>query len=220
MPHHAPPEPPQRNETSGQTHSMPTLAGSAPALLMSSTPRSEQAASEVIAMLGAYYGAKFTDQYRTTDPAILTRVWGMALAGYRPSELAAGFAACRGMKWPPTLPEFLLACRPPIDADEAYHEACEQMPKRGTGKDAWSRAAIYHAACTMWFDLRTQPYPAVRGRWERTLQRAIAQVSAGELPDTVPPAPIAIRDDRVTTPMPDTVRSMLAGLVARLGGRA
>ena len=166
------------------------------------------------------YGSRFDDAWRGTRPEVLVKVWATGLTGYTGREVKRGMEACKAMRWPPTLPEFLLACRPTLDADDAYYEAVDQMPRRADGTDEWSNAAIYHAACLMWFDLRTQPYAAIRGRWARTLTRAVEDVAAGRLADEVPAPALALTDDRKTSPMPEGVRARLKALTEKLTGRA
>lgn len=134
-----------------------------------------------------FYGARFADMWREADPAELKRIWAEELAGYAPSEIARGIEGCRTRDWPPTLPEFLKLCRPPIDYEAAFCEAAEQMYWRQQGDDRWSDPAIYWAASRMGRDVMACAYESVKGRWKALLDRATQEILAGELPNQVPP---------------------------------
>lgn len=162
------------------------------------------------------YGSKFADAWRTTTPTVLVRVWAQGLTGFTPREVKTGLEACRTLKWPPTLPEFLMLCRPPVDHEGAYLEAVEQLRLREHGKDEWTSAAIYHATRGMGHELQTKPYIAVRAQWTRELDRAIKRVEAGHLPRDVPPVPLAIEHVHVPTPAPEGVRERLGAWIARI----
>lgn len=104
-----------------------------------------------------------------------------------PDDLRVGIAACRKLfDWPPSLPQFLKACRPPLDYERAFYEAVEQMRKRATSADTWSNPAIYWAAQTIGDDLQMTPYAAFSRRWAGALDGAIEKIKAGALPDSVP----------------------------------
>lgn len=125
----------------------------------------------------ARYGARFADQWRDLDPARLKLAWAEDLAGYTAEELRRGLDASKARAWPPTLPEFMLLCRPLADARGEWVEACEQMPVRlrGNGEDRWSRPEVYWAAVSIGnHDLQTLPWEQVRARWERALATAKA----------------------------------------------
>lgn len=110
--------------------------------------------------------------------------------GLSPQEVKVGIVQCRKLyDWPPSLAEFIKACRPPIDYEAAFSEAIAQMRKRETGEDQWSSPAVYWAAASIGdFDLRNRGYtgPMV-ARWKSELDKAIAEVKAGSLPAMVPP---------------------------------
>ncbi len=86
--------------------------------------------------------------------------------------------------WPPTFPQFLEACRPSLDYEAAFHEAIEQMHLRGEGRDEWSNPAIYHAAVRIGMDMNN-PYAYLKTRWKTELDKAIYDVSAGNLPSVI-----------------------------------
>lgn len=96
--------------------------------------------------LAAMYGRKFADAWNGVPQASVKAVWQEGLAGYSPDEIRRGLAECMKRDWPPTLPEFLKMCRPAMDYEAAYVEACEQINKRKHGNDKWSHPAIFWAA--------------------------------------------------------------------------
>lgn len=140
----------------------------------------------LFAHLAACYGARFTDMWRDVDPATMKRVWAEELAGYAPEEIVRGLSACRTRDWPPTLPEFLKLCRPPLDYEAAFCEAAEQMYRRQSGLDRWSHPAIYWAAARMGRDVMALAYDVARARWKALLDEAIERVRTGELSAEVP----------------------------------
>lgn len=108
--------------------------------------------------------------------------------GLAPEEVKAGIVTCRKQyDWPPSLPEFLKACRPSVDPERAFHEAVEQMRLRDAGKDVWSSPVVYWAACSLGVDLRNNHYGAISKRWAAALDWAGKRIKSGELPNEVPP---------------------------------
>lgn len=98
--------------------------------------------------------------------------------GITPHEVAAGLKACRRMfDWPPSLTEFLRACRPTISSEAAYHEAVAGMVARSRGeRGEWSHPAIYWAAVRVTsHDLLSVGWQAIRGRWEAALRDVMAK---------------------------------------------
>ena len=97
------------------------------------------------------YGNKFADMWRDLDPVAVKHAWGEELYGYTADELKRGLAWCKTQTWPPTLPEFMCACRPVLDAKTEWAEACEQMRVRleGKGLDRWTRPEVYWAAVSI-----------------------------------------------------------------------
>lgn len=137
------------------------------------------------------YGNKFLDMWAAFDIAEVKQAWSEDLAGYTAEELKRGLDALGD--WPPTLPEFMRLCRPPIDPKREWAEACEQMAIRlkGQGEDKWSRPEVYWAAASIgMFDLKNNAWEQIKGRW----LNAIAMAK----PDPVPeyraalPAPSAV----------------------------
>lgn len=170
----------------------------------------------IFARLEAFYGARLADAWKGSDVAAVKRVWAEELAAYTADEVRKGLDACRARDWPPTLPEFLKACRPPLDYEAAFLEAVEQMRLRDEGKDKWTRGAAYWAAVRLGRDLQTLPYVALKGRWHTALDAAAAQVASGELPAQVPVRTVSLPAPGGTSASKERVREHLAALVASL----
>jgi len=165
-------------------------------------------------MLGAY-GSRFSDQWRGVDAAIMRGVWERAIADYSREEVTAGVNRCKAMKFPPTLPEFLMLCRPPVNYEAAHAEAVEQMSARDRGRDDWSRPAIYWAAARMGNEIKALPYSAIKYRWQRALDAATRDCERGVLGD-VPPRVLALPHEHVATPMPPDIKAKFASLVQQM----
>src|SRR5690625_3324815 len=99
--------------------------------------------AHLMAKMQAMYGAKFTQQWQGIDPAILQSEWAEQLAGFSGDELSRGLQACRERPWPPTLPEFMVLCRPPIQPEAAFYEAVTGLGQRRRGeRGEWTHPAI------------------------------------------------------------------------------
>lgn len=125
--------------------------------------------------LTVMYGNKFADMWRGIDTKAIKAVWAEDLAGYTGDELKRGLNWCKSQAWPPTLPEFMTACRPVIDARTEWAEACEQMRIRleGKGADVWSRPQVYWAAVAIgWYDLNSTAWDQIKTRWAKALAGA------------------------------------------------
>lgn len=145
-----------------------TSPGSVPAL-------PERWTEKIFRRMENFYGAKWRDSLGGIPRDRVRQAWGEELAGYTPDEITRGLDGCRGRVWPPTLPEFLLLCRPLADARADWLEAREQMALRlrGQGGDVWSRPQVYWAAVAIGnYDLQTHGWEAMRPRWERALAAA------------------------------------------------
>lgn len=172
----------------------------------STSPLPEPWIERLFNRLAAMYGAKFTDQWKGVDPAYMKQVWAEDLSGYAVDEIKRGLEACRTRTWPPTLPEFLQLCRPPIDPEAAYTEAVRQLRARENGEDKWSHPAIFWAACEVGqFDLLGSHYGAIKNRWGDALRK---QLEKREWPP-VPEKRIELPAPGKTAPAPEKVRAML-----------
>lgn len=169
---------------------------------------------DLLKFLMVTYGQKFTDQWRGVTPGEMRTVWSIALGGYTNDEVQRGLKACMTHIWPPTLPEFLLWCRPSIDYEIAFVEAVKQMRNRDAGNDTWSQPAVYWAAVEFGaWDLRQASWDRVKVRWTRILEEQLAK---SNLPP-VPPRMVALPAPGKATASMETVREQLNALRARMG---
>lgn len=137
--------------------------------------------------MAAMYGAKFAEQWRSLDQATMLATWSQALAGYSAEEIRRGLDACLMRDWPPTLPEFLKLCRPPMDPVRLWYEAQQAAKERDEGKPgAWPAPFVFHAYRDMAWEVRSGEYAKHGERWRLALDRAKAAVERGELPNEVP----------------------------------
>lgn len=97
--------------------------------------------------------------------------WTKATRGLTELEFRRGVAKLSSFERPPSLPEFLKACRPEVNPLSAYYEAIEGVKGREQGElGTWSHPAIYWASVRVSaHDLKNQTYSQVRGRWEMAL---------------------------------------------------
>jgi hypothetical protein len=159
------------------------------------------------------YGQKFTDQWRGVDPTYLKSVWSEELASFSVDEIKRGLAACRTRPWPPTLPEFLSLCRPPIDPETAFYEAVRELRKRESNEDTWSHPAIFWA--TRLFatqDLMGAAYATIKNRWAKALNE---QLELGTWPE-IPQRLIELPAPGQTSVDPEKVKQYLAELRERM----
>lgn len=134
---------------------------------------------------------------------------GLAAEGITPEEVKRGLEACRSQfEWPPSLAEFVKACRPPIDFEAAYREACEQMRLREIGCDRWSHPAIYWAAVSIGsFDLRNSTWGNIKTRWTAALR---AELDKREWPEIPPRREALPQPGKVTIPQEEARRRIAA----------
>lgn len=109
--------------------------------------------------------------------------------GITPNMVKIGVTACRKLHdMPPSLTQFLRACRPQVDHETAYREACEQMARREDGRDKWSQPTVYWTAVQFGhFELRNTAWTHARARWTKLLDDNLNR------PD-VPPVPPSGRE--------------------------
>lgn len=130
------------------------------------------------------YGAKFADQWKDIDPAGLKKHWAEKLAGLKNEELKSGVQKLDTLDWPPSLPQFIKLCKPTVDGMVAYYEALNGVEARKRGeKGVWSHPAIYWAAMPMSYDLSSQTYSQMKGRWERALEEQMAKGEWATIPE-------------------------------------
>lgn len=136
--------------------------------------------------------------------------------GITPHMIAEGIRSCRRKyDWPPSLTEFLKACKPTIDPESAFMEAVEQMANREHGTDRWTNPAIYWAAVEFGaFDLRHLSYTQAKARWNRIFNEKLSNSAL----DEVPPRREALPAPGEATTTSEEARRRLSELKAALTG--
>lgn len=132
-------------------------------------------AERIFQRMENFYLSKWVDSFGSIPRERVKRAWAEELYGYSPQEIKRGLDACRAKVWPPSLPEFLLLCRPVLEPKAEWLEACEQMPIRlaGRGDDKWSRPQVYWAAAKIGaFDLQSMSWDQIKTRWIQALENA------------------------------------------------
>ena len=101
-----------------------------------------------------------------------------------PNMVRAGLKSIRKRcYWPPSCAEFIKACKPSVDPMVAYYEAVAGVQARSQGEmGTWGHPAIYWAAMPMSFDLGSQTYSQMKGRWERALADQMAKLEWEPIP--------------------------------------
>lgn len=125
--------------------------------------------------LATMYGNKFLDMWKGLDLQAVKQAWAEDLYGYTADELKRGLEWCKTQSWPPTLPEFMTACRPVLDVKSEWAEACQQMRIRleGRGEDRWTRPQVYWAAVSIGaFDLNNTSWDQISARWKAAIAAA------------------------------------------------
>jgi hypothetical protein len=156
------------------------------------------------------YGVKFADQWVGIDTSAVKRHWALELGALTDEQLRTGVLALKTRNWPPTLPEFIALCRPPLDPVVAFHEAVEQGGRRDRGEpDEWSTPAIYWAWVRVGRrEVATQPYAALKSRWEAAL---VAELGKSVMPPVPAPAPALPAPGKSAT-APAQAKALLAQL--------
>lgn len=112
--------------------------------------------------------------------------------GITPHDVADGIRNCRRMyDWPPSLPEFLRACRPQIQPEVAFHEAVQGLIGRQRGEvGQWSHPAIFYAAVAVGaHDMLNAAYGQIQARWGKALADQLARTSWEPIPAPAPALP-------------------------------
>lgn len=120
--------------------------------------------------------------------------WAEAFAdeGVTFDDVKNGIRTCRKMyDKPPSLTEFLKACRPPIDHEGTFYIAQALEVDRAAGRKCeWPSRAVYWASSRVGsFDMRSNAWPMMKSRWTKALDAALADDRAGKLqpiPEYVP----------------------------------
>lgn len=163
----------------------------APSMLNTSAsePLSTAWVERLFKRLSAMYGNRFADMWGSVDAGEMKSTWADALAGLTGVEIRAGLDACKTQKWPPTLPEFLLLCRPQPSADPetAFYIAADQMVRRHAGQpEQWPSPRHFWAAQRVGGDMQHLSWRDLAGRWRAAWEQAAADVSR-PIPAAAPP---------------------------------
>lgn len=119
-----------------------------------------------------------------------------------PQDVAEGLRACRRMSpdWPPSVGEFIRACRPALEPEVAFYTAVAGMAARHNGEPGnWPHPAIFWAAVEVGaHDLQHCPYTTMKARWERSLNEVLARGEWKPIPAMVKalPAPVVTASSR------------------------
>lgn len=126
--------------------------------------------------MSARYGKHFADMWAGQPVQSVKSVWASDLADYTGEELRRGLDACKSHKFPPTLPEFAMLCRPSLDYEAAFTEAVREMQNRRSGRpESWSNPCVYWAAVALGNDLMAYPYQPIKARWKSALDASFAE---------------------------------------------
>lgn len=138
--------------------------------------------------LNGIYPTKFRSNFRDKQAIEdWKQAWAEAFdeEGVSPADVAQGIKNCRRLfDWPPSLPEFLRACRPQLEPETAFFQAVRGMQARARGEmGEWSHPAIYYAAVSVGqFDLLNQAYTQLGQRWQKVLNEELAKGQWAEIP--------------------------------------
>ncbi|WP_368647741.1 hypothetical protein ABRZ00_12830 [Castellaniella ginsengisoli] len=178
-------------------------------------------ATKLIERLHLLYGTRFSQAWEGIDKAQLAQAWAEELAGFTGEELATGLAACKARPWPPTLPEFIVLCRPPIQPEVAFHEAVQGLLARQRGeRGAWSHPAIFHAAVAVGaHDMLHATYGQLQARWGRALADILARGSWEPIPDAHQALTAPRKTEAGDREAANALRAIGAGHVLKPGNR-
>lgn len=155
--------------------------------------------------MSGMYGARFSDMWKGVDPDSVRNAWAEGLAHLTADELRTGVSALSARAFPPTLPEFVALCRPPLNYDAALQEAVQQLHLRADGKDQWSNPALYWAALKVGeFDMLHLSRGALLDRFSAALDDVMRNAV-----HPVPPSTVALPAPGRARAKPEAVRGAL-----------
>ena len=139
---------------------------------------------EILYKMKLLYGNKFEWKWKDVDFSTMIDFWESELKGLSDIEIKRGYDALSRLEDPPSVPQFVNLCRPPIDPVKAYHEAVQGMRERIDGKHGkWTHPAIFWAAAGMSYDLLNKSFQSVESLWKSKLSDELAKTSWQEIPD-------------------------------------
>lgn len=136
------------------------------------------------------------------------KIWAEELAGYTVEEIKRGLAS--KFDYPPSCDEFGKKCRPSLDYEMSFVEACQQMHKRKNGLDSWSNPFVYWAAVKLGNDLNSYPYQSIKSRWIKAVNDSIEAIKNGDLPNRVPEKMTELPPPGKTTVSPEEAAKRFA----------
>lgn len=137
-------------------------------------------------------------------------------------EIRAGIKNCRRMfDWPPSLTEFMRACRPMLDPEVAFHEAVKGLTARRKGERGdWSHPAIYYASIAVGqHDIMNCAYATMKGRWEKALAAQLAQAEWAPIPEASIALPEPKRTELTNAEAQKAMDRLGAGDILNKSGR-
>lgn len=138
---------------------------------------------KLFANLTMLYGNRMEKMWSGMDKSQVMVFWHLKLEGFTRDEFMRGVKAVDSLEYPPTLPQFLNLCRPPVDPVKAYHEAVKGVQDRRNGEmGKWSHPAIFWTAASMAHDLLNMSYQQVKPHFEKKLEEELSRTSWQEIP--------------------------------------
>lgn len=141
------------------------------------------------------YMHKWSSHFTTPDiVSDWKKAWSSALinSGITFQMALEGIERCRAEypTWPPTEGQFIALCKPPLDYEQAFHDALRQLNKRHMNNpaepDYWPQPALYWAAVDFGqYELRQASYSQVAARWKKLLDKRLGS----DCPDVPPFVP-------------------------------
>lgn len=138
--------------------------------------------------LNGMYASKWISNFRD-DLAIENwkEAWAEAFDedGLTPNDIAVGIKNCRRMfDWPPSLAEFVKACRPWTAPELAHQIAVTGMAARAKGEmGEWPHPAVYWTAVRIGaHDLLNMSYSGIKSRWEAAFTDVLSKDRWGPIP--------------------------------------
>lgn len=120
----------------------------------------------------AYYPAKFRAAFTCAEQTSnWLEAWAEALAdqeiSFQQVKLALELCISKKLEWPPSLPEFIDLCKPKINHEVSWYNACVELCNRENGSaENWKHPAVFWAAMDVSaFDLRRLSYSQIKSRW-------------------------------------------------------
>lgn len=156
-------------------------------MTLSTSEVNRNAVAWLLKRMANFWGKPFHDKWAMLGDGEMLEIWTGALKGLTELEFRRGVSKLPDFERPPSLPEFLKACKPEVNPLTAYYEALEGARSRERGEvGTWSHPAVFWAAVRVsTFELLNQSYSQIRGRWEVALAAELAKGQWAEIPAPV-----------------------------------